>query len=159
MHEAGHAAHFANIEQPSPLFAQERAPTSVAYAELQSMFLDSLVGDAAWRGRYARDRDGKPVPWELVESDLRSNHPYKVFALRAMIAVPYFEKALYELPEAEVTAERITALADEIETKIQVSLVPMVLAETTLRVCTSARAHIMNSLHARTLTHFLDMAS
>lgn len=35
MHEAGHAAHFANIEQPSPLFAQERAPTSVAYAELQ----------------------------------------------------------------------------------------------------------------------------
>lgn len=80
MHEAGHAAHFANIEQPSPLFAQERAPTSVAYAELQSMFLDSLVGDAAWRGRYARDREGKPVPWELVESDLRSNHPYKVVA-------------------------------------------------------------------------------
>jgi oligoendopeptidase F len=29
MHEAGHAAHFANICQPSPLFAQERAPTSV----------------------------------------------------------------------------------------------------------------------------------
>ena len=71
MHEAGHAAHFANIRQPSPLFSQatptrprrdpdatpgtslpsspqERAPTSVAYAELQSMFLDSLVGDAAW---------------------------------------------------------------------------------------------------------------
>ena len=30
MHEAGHAAHFANIDMPSPLFAQERAPTSVA---------------------------------------------------------------------------------------------------------------------------------
>jgi hypothetical protein len=30
MHEAGHAAHFANIKQPSPLFSQERAPTSVA---------------------------------------------------------------------------------------------------------------------------------
>jgi hypothetical protein len=35
MHEAGHAAHFANIKQPSPLFAQERAPMSVAYAENQ----------------------------------------------------------------------------------------------------------------------------
>ena len=57
MHEAGHAAHFANIAQGSPLFSQERAPTSVAYAETQSMFLDSLVGDAAWRGRYARDRE------------------------------------------------------------------------------------------------------
>ena len=36
MHEAGHAAHFANIDQPSPLFSQERAPTSVAYAENQA---------------------------------------------------------------------------------------------------------------------------
>ena len=35
MHEAGHAAHFANIDQTSPLFSQERAPTSVAYAENQ----------------------------------------------------------------------------------------------------------------------------
>ena len=29
---------------------------SVAYAENQSMFLDSLGGDAAWLGRYARSR-------------------------------------------------------------------------------------------------------
>mmetsp|Transcript_23191 Transcript_23191/g.45019 ORF Transcript_23191/g.45019 Transcript_23191/m.45019 type:complete len:630 (-) Transcript_23191:185-2074(-) len=119
MHEAGHAAHFANIEQPSPLFAQERAPTSVAYAELQSMFLDSLVGDAAWRGRYARDREGGGIPWDLLEADLRANSPYKVFALRGMLAVPYFEKALYELPESEVTKERILSLADEIEQDIQ----------------------------------------
>jgi hypothetical protein len=27
MHEAGHAAHFANVVQKSPLFSQERAPT------------------------------------------------------------------------------------------------------------------------------------
>ena len=27
MHEAGHAAHFANIRMPSPLFSQERATT------------------------------------------------------------------------------------------------------------------------------------
>jgi len=118
MHEAGHAAHFANIQQPSPLFAQERAPTSVAYAETQSMFLESLVGDAAWRGKYARDRDGKPVPWELVEQEIRSVHPYKVFGLRAMICVPYFEKALYELPEEALTAQRVAQLADEIELKI-----------------------------------------
>ena len=34
------AAHFANVTQPSPLFSQERAPTSVAYAENQSMVSD-----------------------------------------------------------------------------------------------------------------------
>ena len=42
MHEAGHAAHFANVEMPSPLFSQERSPTSVAYAENQSMVSEAL---------------------------------------------------------------------------------------------------------------------
>jgi len=119
MHEAGHAAHFANIKMPSPLFSQERAPTSVAYAELQSMFLDSLVGDAAWRFQYARDREGSPLPFALHEEDVRAKHPYEVFSLRAMLAVPYFEKALYELPDGELSAAAIQALADEVETRIQ----------------------------------------
>ena len=124
MHEAGHAAHFANIIQPSPLFSQERAPTSVAYAENQSMFLDSLVGDAAWRAKYAKDLDGNPIPFSIIEEGIRSTHPFKVFQLRAMLCVSYFEKALYELPEAEITSERVQALADEIETKIQGGLSP-----------------------------------
>ena len=124
MHEAGHAAHFANINMPSPLFSQERAPTSVPYAELQSMFLDSLVGDAAWRAKYAISRDGEPLPWELHEADLRASHPYRVFALRAMIAVPYFEKALYEMADEDVTPESIKALAEKVELDIQGGLSP-----------------------------------
>ena len=119
MHEAGHAAHFANIQQPSPLFSQERAPTSVAYAENQSMFLDSLVSDAAWRVKYARDADDKPIPFEIIEEEIRATHPFAVFQLRGMLSVSYFEKALYELPDDEVTIERIQSLADEIELKIQ----------------------------------------
>jgi hypothetical protein len=39
--------------------------------------------------------------WQLHNEDIESTHPYKVNALRAMLAVPYFEKALYELPESE----------------------------------------------------------
>ena len=119
MHEGGHAAHFANITQGSPLFSQERAPFSVSLAETQSMFLDSLCGDAAWLGRYARDRSDRPVPWSLLERSIKEKHPYEVFQLRGMIAVPYFEKALYEMDESELTAENIAAVADEIETKIQ----------------------------------------
>lgn len=119
MHEAGHAAHFANIDMCSPLFSQERAPTSVAYAENQSMFLDSLVGDAAWRGRYAKDREGNPLPWALHKQAIEATHPYSVFTLRAMIAVPYFEKALYELKDDEINPETIQALADRIEHEIQ----------------------------------------
>lgn len=119
MHEAGHAAHFANIEMPSPLFSQERSPTSVAYAENQSMFLDSMVGDADWMVKYAVSREGESIPWDLVADKIRATHPYEVFALRAMIAVPYFEKALYEMAEEDVTAESIKALADRVEREVQ----------------------------------------
>lgn len=119
LHEGGHAAHFANVDQRTPLASQERAPTSVAYAENQSMFLDSLATDADWLAKYARDRDGKPVPWELVERSLRASHPVAVLAVRSMLSVPYFEKALYELPEEEVTPERILELADETERRIE----------------------------------------
>jgi hypothetical protein len=92
MHEAGHAAHFANIKQPSPLFGQERAPFSAALAEGQSMFLDALVEDAAWRAKYALDLDGNPIPFEIIEEEITATHPFAVRGLRAMLAVPYFEK-------------------------------------------------------------------
>ena len=78
MHEGGHAAHFANVVQGSPLFSQERAPTSVAYAENQSMFLDSLVSDADWMGRYAYSRTDEPIPWTILEQEIRAMHPYEV---------------------------------------------------------------------------------
>jgi hypothetical protein len=35
--------------------------------------------------------------------------------VRAMLAVPYFEKALYELPEEQLTTDTLLALADEVE--------------------------------------------
>ncbi|KAJ3319689.1 hypothetical protein HDV06_006105 [Boothiomyces sp. JEL0866] len=124
MHEGGHAAHFANVTQDSPLYSQERAPTSVAYAENQSMFLDSLVGDAAWMARYAYSRDGKVIPWELIEKKKRDSNDYEVFQLRAMLAVPFFERKLYELPEDQVTPENVVRIADEIEMQVQGGLYP-----------------------------------
>jgi hypothetical protein len=63
----------------SLLCLQERAPTSVAYAENQSMFLDSLAGDAAWLGRYAVSREGQVMPWSVVQQMINDTHPYEVF--------------------------------------------------------------------------------
>ncbi|RMZ53669.1 hypothetical protein APUTEX25_003203 [Auxenochlorella protothecoides] len=119
LHEGGHAAHFANVDQASPLCSQERAPTSVAYAENQSMLLDSLAGDAAWLARYARDAAGQPVPWSLVREAIEAGHPYAAFSVRSMLAVPYFEKALYDLPDDQITPERILSLADEVEARVE----------------------------------------
>lgn len=83
------------------------------------MFLDSLVGDACWRAKYACDLEGNPIPFAILEEEITATHPFEVMKLRAMLAVSYFEKALYELPENEITAEKIQSLADEIEIKIQ----------------------------------------
>lgn len=106
-HEGGHAAHFANIDMPAPCFGQEFAPTSVAFAETQSMFLDSLLDDADWRARYARGPKGEQLPWELQEKAIRTSQPFAAWEVRAMLAVCYAEKAIYELPEAELTPEGV----------------------------------------------------
>ena len=82
------------------------------------------MGDADWMAKYAISREGKAIPWDLVADQIKATHPYKVFALRGMLAVPYFEKALYEMNEEDVTAESIKALADKIENEIQGGLSP-----------------------------------
>jgi hypothetical protein len=83
------------------------------------MFLDSMVGDAAWRAKYALNMQDEPIPFEIIEEEIRATHPFQVFQLRSMLSVSYFEKALYELPEEEVTAEAVLKLADKIEQEIQ----------------------------------------
>ena len=106
-HEGGHAAHFANVNMPAPCFGQEFAPTSVAFAEIQSMFLDSLTEDADWQRRYALDASGAPIPVELIEEGVRQVQPYEAWKLRCMMAVCYAEKAIYELPEDQLTPEGV----------------------------------------------------
>ena len=60
-----------------------------------------------------------PIPFDLLETDIRCTHPYRVMELRGKLSVSYFEKALYELPIEDLTEDNIIKLADEIEMKIQ----------------------------------------
>lgn len=117
-HEGGHAAHFANVDMPAPCFGQEFAPTSVAFAETQSMFLDSLLDDADWRVRYARGPGGEPMPLELIERALRASQPFAAWEARAMLTVCYAEKAIYELPEEKLTPEGVLAALRETEQRL-----------------------------------------
>ena len=59
------------------------------------------------------------MPWELIKRGIEATHPYEVFTVRSMLAVPFFERALYELPQERVTAEEVLALADQIETDVE----------------------------------------
>lgn len=98
------------------------------------MFLDSLVDDCAWKAIYATrpddddddsqecrkgDTTNRSVPFELLEKDIRCTHPYRVLELRGKLSVSYFEKALYELPIEELTAQNIFKLADAMEIEYQ----------------------------------------
>jgi len=117
-HEGGHAAHFANVTLNSPCFSQEFAPTSMAYAETQSMFCDSLLDDADWLKRYAHDANGHPIPDALIHARIQSAQPFAAFNERSILVVPYFERALYQMPESDLSAEAVLALARASELRI-----------------------------------------
>lgn len=117
-HEGGHAAHFANIDMPAPCFAQEYAPSSVAFAETQSMFLESLLRDADWQTLHARDLAGNALPDALVEKAIERTQPLAAWGLRGMLAICFAERALYELDERELTAERVLAELRRVEREL-----------------------------------------
>ncbi len=118
-HEGGHAAHFSNILMPAPCFAQEYAPTSVAFAETQSMFLDSFIETPDWLVGYARDSQGTSMPLELIRENITKKHPFKAFALRAMLTVCFAEKAIYEMNDASLTPDNVIKTLRDIETELQ----------------------------------------
>ena len=117
-HEGGHAAHFANVVQNSPCFSQEYPPTSMAYAETQSMFCDQLLSDPDWMMRYAASPDGQPIPASLILDRIASAQPMRAFDARSIAVVPYFESALYQMGEGDLTPERVLALAREAEVRV-----------------------------------------
>jgi hypothetical protein len=117
-HEGGHAAHMANVLQNAPCFSQEFPPTSMAYAETQSMFCDSLLEDADWLKRYALDRQGEPVPDRLVRARIEALQPFRAFNERSILAVPYFEAALYAMDDDRRTPEAVLELARSCEQRI-----------------------------------------
>ncbi|MGL9722882.1 M3 family metallopeptidase [Sodalis sp. (in: enterobacteria)] len=104
-HEGGYAAHFANIRQNAPCFSQEFPPTSMVYAETQSMFCDSLLDDADWLKRYAVNDRGEAVPDALIHDAIAARQPMRAFNERHILLVPYFEWALYQWDDAQLTPE------------------------------------------------------
>ncbi|PCJ50898.1 MAG: peptidase M3 [Gammaproteobacteria bacterium] len=117
-HEGGHAAHFSNVTQNAPCFSQEFAPSSMAYAETQSMFCDSLLADADWLKKYAKNKDGQAVPDKVIKALIETKQPFFAYGERSILVVAYFERALYEMNDEHLTPEKITQLARKTEQQI-----------------------------------------
>lgn len=117
-HEGGHAAHFANVRQHAPCFSQEYAPTSMAYAETQSMFCDRVLEDADWMALYARSRSGEPMPPSVIRARIASRQPMRAFDARSLAVVPSFEMVLYAMDDAARERHAVLDLARRTEQRV-----------------------------------------
>ena len=78
----------------------------------------SLVTDADWMMRYAATPEGEAIPPALILERIASSQPMRAFDARSIAVVPYFESALYQMADDDLTAERVLALARETEGRV-----------------------------------------
>lgn len=95
-HEGGHAAHYLNSTQEDIIVNHEYAPSSVAWAETQSMFLDGVFSSAEWKMRYAKNSKGESYPWDLYERKVRKLALLRPLRMMSIMAVSEFERIMYE---------------------------------------------------------------
>jgi Zn-dependent oligopeptidase len=160
-HEGGHAAHFSNVQQNSPCYSQEFPPTSMAYAETQSMFCDSLLGDADWLKAYAKDRKGNSMPDDLIQKSVLTSQPMRAYRERSILVITLFEDRLYSMKDEELTEENVLALARRCEREIfnletisrPVLVVPHLLSDS--GACSYQGYLLANMAVYQTRAHFL----
>lgn len=95
-HEGGHAAHLLNSTVTEACMNHEYAPQSIAWAETQSMFMDTMFSSIEWKMRYLKDRQGRGYPFELYERKMRKLHPLMPLDFMHFIFVCDFERQIYE---------------------------------------------------------------
>jgi hypothetical protein len=108
-HEGGHAADRLNSEQTEVCLNTEYPPASTAWAETQSMFIDTMFASYEWRSRYAKNKKGEVYPFELFKRKVKELSVLAPLGLRGMMAVSQFEKEIYE--SKDLTPEEIVAIA------------------------------------------------
>lgn len=108
-HEGGHSAHLLNSIVPDACMNTEYSPASTAWAETQSMFLDTVFSSIEWRTRYAKNKDGKAYPFDLFQRKVEKTHIVAPLDFNGMMAVANFEKKIYE--SKNLTPEIVIDLA------------------------------------------------
>lgn len=108
-HEGGHAAHFLHVDQSEICLNTEYPPMSASWAEVHSMFLDTVFSSIEWRTRYAQDAGGKIYPYDLFQRELHKTHPVRPLGLNGITFVSNFEREIYEVKK--LTKEKVIAIA------------------------------------------------
>ena len=108
-HEWGHAAHFANMDMQDVILNTEYPPASTAWAETQSMFMDTMLSSIERRTRYAK------FPFHLFEERVRKLWPIASKWLMSICAIIEFERRIYTTEV--LTKELVIQFATEISDK------------------------------------------
>ncbi len=95
-HEGGHAAHLLNADREEVFFNHEYPPSSTAWDETQSMFMDTIFSSPEWRARYALDKSGNPYPFDLFERKIRKLEYSIPLGMSGILMVANYERAIYE---------------------------------------------------------------
>lgn len=114
-HEGGHAAHLLNATETEVCLNHEYPPASTAWAETQSMFLDTLFSSIEWRTRYAKNKEGRAYPLELFERKLKKVHILSPLSMMSIMFVMNFEKEIYETKN--LNAEKVKQIAKKVYRK------------------------------------------
>ena len=75
----------------------EYAPTSSAWAETHSMFLEAVCGSIEWKMRYAKDAQGNDYPLSLYEKRLQQIHTLRPLRQISICLMIEFERGVYEM--------------------------------------------------------------
>lgn len=114
-HEGGHAAHFLNTTQKETCLNHEYPPMSTAWAETQSMFLDSVLSSYEWKSRYAKNMQGVVYPFDLQKRKIERLQPLNPLALMGILFVADFERTVYE--QKNLTTKKVIAIAKKMSKK------------------------------------------
>jgi hypothetical protein len=111
-HEGGHAAHFLNVTQRDICLNHEYAPRTAAWAETQSMFIDTIFSSYEWKSRYAENLSGEIYPLDLVVRKAKATELLQTRDIMSIVFLAMFERQVYELKKP--TAEKIVQVAKRV---------------------------------------------
>lgn len=114
-HEGGHAAHYLNSEMRDICLNTEYPPASTAWAETQSMFMDTIFSSIEWRNRYAKNDKGEAYPLDLFKRKLEKLYVFSPMRLMGIMKVMNFERRIYETKD--LTKEKVLKIAREVNNK------------------------------------------
>lgn len=108
-HEGGHAAHLLNSIQQDACINTEYPPASTAWAETQSMFLDTMFSSIEWKTRYAKNKEGATYPFDLYVRKVEKTGTIIPLNMMGIHEVMEFERLVYSAKN--LTQEKLIDLA------------------------------------------------